>query len=68
MAKNAGVPWFSASALRYGKDVDALKLPDVTDAVAWGAGPLGRDQLDLAYYAIHIVGCYTPCWGRAARK
>ena len=54
-AKNAGVPWFSASALRYGKDVDALKLPDVTDAVAWGAGPLGRDQVDLAYYAIHIV-------------
>jgi len=28
LAKDAGVPWFSASALRYGKDVDALKLPD----------------------------------------
>jgi hypothetical protein len=55
LAKNVGVPWFSASALRYGKDVDALKLPDATGAVAWGAGPLGRDQLDLAYYAIHVV-------------
>jgi len=55
LAKNAGVPWFSASALRYGKDVDALKLPDATGAVAWGAGPLGRDQLDLSYYAIHVV-------------
>ena len=55
LAKNAAVPWFSASALRYGKDVDALKLPDATGAVTWGAGPLGRDKLDLAYYAIHVV-------------
>jgi hypothetical protein len=23
--------------------------------VAWGAGPLGGEQLDLAYYAIHVV-------------
>jgi hypothetical protein len=55
LAKSAGVPWFSASALRYGKDVDSLKFPDATGAVAWGAGPLGKDQLDLAYYAIHVV-------------
>jgi hypothetical protein len=55
LAKNVGVPWFSASSLRYGKDVDSLKFPDATGAVAWGAGPLGRDQLDLAYYAIHVV-------------
>lgn len=47
--------WFSASALRYGKDVDALTFSDVTGAVAWGAGPLGRDGLDLTYYAIHAV-------------
>jgi hypothetical protein len=48
-------PWFSASALRYGKDVDAVKFPDTAGVVAWGAGPLGGEQLDLTYYAIHVV-------------
>ena len=48
-------PWFSASALRYGKDVDSAKATDLTGVVAWGAGPLGKDQLDLTYYAIHVV-------------
>lgn len=55
LAKEAGVPWFSASALRYGKDVESMKFADTSGAVAWGAGPLGGDQLDLAYYAIHVV-------------
>jgi hypothetical protein len=55
LAKAAGVPWFSASALRYGTDVSAMKFADTAGAVAWGAGPLGHDQLDLAYYAIHVV-------------
>lgn len=54
-AAKGRVPWFSASALRYGKDVDAMKFPDTTGVVAWGAGPLGAEQLDLAYYAIHVV-------------
>jgi hypothetical protein len=48
-------PWFSASSLRYGKDVDAVKFPDTAGVVAWGAGPLGGEQLDLTYYAIHVV-------------
>lgn len=55
LVKEAGVPWFSASALRYGKDVESVKFADASGAVAWGAGPLGGDQLDLAYYAIHVV-------------
>jgi len=55
LAKEAGVPWFSASALRYGKDVESMKFTDASGAVAWGDGPLGHDQLDLAYYAIHVV-------------
>jgi len=55
LAKEAGVPWFSASALRYGKDVESMKFADASGAVAWGAGPLGAVQLDLAYYAIHVV-------------
>jgi hypothetical protein len=55
LAKASGVPWFSASALRYGKEVESMKFADASGAVAWGAGPLGTDQLDLAYYAIHVV-------------
>jgi hypothetical protein len=55
LAKEAGVPWFSTSALRYGKNVESMKFADASGVVAWGAGPLGSDQLDLAYYAIHAV-------------
>jgi hypothetical protein len=54
-ATEGRAPWFSASSLRYGKDVDAVKFPDIAGVVAWGAGPLGREQLDLTYYAIHVV-------------
>ena len=55
LAKQAGVPWFTASSLRYGQDVDAMRFPDTQGVVAWGAGPLGQFQLDLTYYAIHVV-------------
>jgi hypothetical protein len=54
-AAKGRAPWFSASSLRYGKSVDAVKFPDTAGAVAWGAGPLGREPLDLTYYAIHVV-------------
>lgn len=54
-AANGRAPWFSTSALRYGKDIEAMKFPDTTGVVAWGAGPLGAEQLDLTYYAIHVV-------------
>ncbi len=55
LAKQSGTVWFTASSLRYGKDVEAMKFPDAQGAVAWGAGPLGHFQLDLTYYAIHAV-------------
>ena len=32
-----------------------MRFPDAQGAVSWGAGPLGRFQLDLTYYAIHVV-------------
>ena len=53
LSGEAGVPWFSASSLRYA--VPSGTLPDTSGVIAWGAGPLGREQLDLAYYAIHVV-------------
>jgi hypothetical protein len=52
LAKEAGVPWFSTSTLRYG--VAAMRTADLSGADVWGPGPLGDNHpLDLSYYAIH---------------
>lgn len=52
LAKEAGVPWFSTSTLRY--SVAGLKTPDLSGADVWGPGPLEEHhQLDLSWYAIH---------------
>jgi hypothetical protein len=55
LAKEAGVPWFSSSSLRYDGIAD-LKTPDLEGAATWGPGPLEEHhQLDLAWYAIHPI-------------
>jgi hypothetical protein len=52
VAKEARVPWFSTSTLRYG--VAALKTADLSGVSVWGPGPLEEHhQLDLSWYAIH---------------
>ena len=52
LAKEARVPWFSTSTLRY--SVAALKTGDLNGADVWGPGPLEEHhQLDLSWYAIH---------------
>jgi hypothetical protein len=54
LAKEAGVPWFSTSSLRY--SVAGLKTPDLTGVDVWGPGPFQPlHQLDLTWYAIHEV-------------
>lgn len=55
ITRKAGVPWFSASSLRFMPDAINLKSPDATNAIAWGPGPLGSGGLDLSWYAIHAV-------------
>jgi hypothetical protein len=55
LAKEAGVPWFSSSSLRFG-GVASLKTPDLEGALTWGPGPLEEHHhLDLAWYAIHPI-------------
>ncbi len=55
LAKEAGVPWFSASSLRFG-GIAALHTGEVEGATTWGPGPLEpHHHLDLAWYAIHPV-------------
>lgn len=52
LAKEAGVPWFSTSTLRYA--VARMKTPDLSGVDAWGPGPLEEHHpLDLSWYAIH---------------
>jgi len=55
LAHEANVAWFSASSLRFSQIATSVKLPKLSGAVTWGAGPLGPGELDLAWYAIHTV-------------
>ncbi len=52
LAKEAGVPWFSTSTLRYA--VEKLRAADLSGVEVWGPGPLEEHHhLDLSWYAIH---------------
>ena len=55
ITREAGVPWFSASSVRFMPAALNLKSADATNAIAWGPGPLGTGGLDLSWYAIHAV-------------
>jgi hypothetical protein len=56
LAKDAGVPWFSASSLRYSEITSSLDGPGILGAMAWGPGPFEEHhQLELSWYAIHPI-------------
>jgi len=56
LAKEAGVPWFSSSSLRFGVIGTSMKFPDATGVIAWGPGPLEpHHYLDLSWYAVHPI-------------
>ncbi len=57
LAKAAGVPWFSASSLRFGAiGTEGAKLTGITGVSTWGPGPLEpHHALDLTWYAIHPI-------------
>ncbi len=56
LAKEADVPWFSSSSLRYGEIGTTMKYRDATGVTTWGPGPYEEHHpLDLAYYAIHPI-------------
>jgi Oxidoreductase family, NAD-binding Rossmann fold len=55
LAKEAGVPWFSSSSLRFGA-LAAAKQSGITGVSTWGPGPLeAHHYLDLSWYAIHPI-------------
>jgi hypothetical protein len=55
VAQEHGVPWFSASSLRFSQVAASVKSPSPSGVVTWGSGPLGPGELDLAWYAIHSI-------------
>jgi hypothetical protein len=56
LAKEAGVPWFSASSLRWSEITSSLEGPGILGAMAWGPGPFEEHhQLELSWYAIHPI-------------
>ncbi len=56
LAKAAGVPWFSASSLRWGQIPETMTFPDANAVITWGPSPFEEhQQLDLTWYGIHAV-------------
>lgn len=55
LAKEAGVPWFSSSTLRF-SELAKLKASDAFGIDVWGPGPMEEHHhLDLSWYAIHPI-------------
>ena len=56
LAREAGVPWFSSSSLRWSEIVTTMKAPDATAVTTWGPGPFEEHHyLELGWYAIHPI-------------
>lgn len=59
LGKKHNVPWFSASALRFGKTVQSVrqdpKIGPIRGAIAWSPCPLEPTHGDLFWYGIHGV-------------
>jgi hypothetical protein len=56
LAREAHVPWFSASSLRWSEITSSLEGPGILGAMAWGPGPFEEHhQLELSWYAIHPI-------------
>ena len=67
VAKQAGVPWFSTSTLRY--SVIGMRSPFLSGVYVWGPGPLdSRHQLEMSWYGIHTVEMLYTLMGRGCEE
>lgn len=56
LAKEAGVPWFTSSTLRFSDGMAALRIDKMIGASVWAPGPQEEHHaLDLTWYGIHGV-------------
>lgn len=56
LARSKGVPWFSASSLRWAKSLAPLKTGKIKGVIVWGPGPTeAHHYLDMTWYGIHAA-------------
>jgi hypothetical protein len=56
LAREAGVPWFSSSTVRFDQIATGAKYSDAVGVDTWGPGPMEEHHyLDLSWYAIHPI-------------
>ena len=56
LGKQHGVPWWSASNVRYHSAAQQVKLPRPNGVITWGPAPIEpTHHLDLSWYGIHPV-------------
>jgi hypothetical protein len=56
VAREAGVPWFTSSSLRFSDGIPALRIAGLNGASVWAPGPQeAHHELDLSWYGIHGV-------------
>ena len=59
LAREAGVPWFSSSSLRFWEETKRLKNPDGVGRIlgynVYGPAPIEPHHPDLMWYGIHAV-------------
>jgi hypothetical protein len=60
LAKQAGVPWFSTSALRFWEETQRLTSPaglvgHIVGYTVYGPSPIESHHPDLMWYGIHVV-------------
>jgi hypothetical protein len=61
LANNSGVPWFSASGVRFG-EVAEIKSSYLMGAKTWGPGPIDQRAVELLY-ALMGRGCDEVAYG-----
>lgn len=56
LAKDAGIPWFTSSSLRWNEVTANMSGRDAQAVTVWGPGPEHpTHQLDMSWYGIHAV-------------
>lgn len=69
VAKEAGVPWFTASTLRFSSGMPALHIAGLNGAFVWAPGPQEEHhELDLTWYGIHGVEMLYTILGPGCEK
>ena len=69
LGKQYGVPWWSASNLRYHPAVLDVKVEALQGAIAWGPGTIEpTHHLDLSWYGIHAVELLYTLMGPGCRS